>query len=160
TVLDITTARHPCGTTSPKHRRKVWHRRTARLKWGEATPSADVAQLVERNLAKVEVASSSLVVRSVKALIGSPARAFAMSAAAPIAHRCHRGGVTVAGGGLGRCHQRVPVSRSYASMYLARVCSTTRSGSGGGGCSLARSQPDSGDVSQSRTYCLSNDGWG
>jgi hypothetical protein len=52
----------------------------------------------------------------------------------------------------------MPVSRSYASMYFARVASTTCCGSGGGGCSLPRSQPDSGPVSQSRTNCLSYDG--
>ncbi len=43
-------------------------------------------------------------------------------------------------------------------MYLARVASTTFSGRAGGGCSLLRSQPDSAEVSQSRTYCLSKDG--
>src|SRR3954466_505492 len=39
-------------------------------------------------------------------------------------------------------------------MYRPRVASTTSDGSSGGG--EARSQPD--DVSQSRTYCLSNEG--
>ena len=34
---------------------------------------ADVAQLVERNLAKVEVASSSLVVRSERSVLNGPA---------------------------------------------------------------------------------------
>jgi len=47
-----------------------------------------------------------------------------------------------------------PVSRSYASTYLARVRSTTSSGSSGPGA--VRSQPLA--SSQSRTYCLSNDG--
>ena len=54
--------------------------------------------------------------------------------------------------------QASPVNRSYASMYFSRVLATTSSGSGGGGVSDARSQPDAGEVSQSRTYCLSNDG--
>ena len=40
-------------------------------------------------------------------------------------------------------------------MYFARVCSTTSSGSGGGGVSEDRSQPLASDVSQSRTNCLS-----
>ena len=47
-----------------------------------------------------------------------------------------------------------PVSRWYASTYFARVAATTSSGSGGGGRSPARSQPDS-CSSQLRTYCLS-----
>ena len=37
------------------------------------TPTADVAQLVERNLAKVEVAGSTPVVRSTRAVAGPPA---------------------------------------------------------------------------------------
>lgn len=49
----------------------------------------------------------------------------------------------------------VPVRRSYASMYRSRVAATTSAGSSGGGASDARSQPEAGDVSQSRTYCLS-----
>src|SRR5690606_32229465 len=102
------------------------------------TAHADVAQLVERNLAKVEVARSNLVVRSVSEGPGhrpgpSPFPRFSQS-------------------------QSTPVRRSYASTYLARVASTTCRGSGGGGCSAARSQPDSAEVSQSRTYCLSYDG--
>ena len=40
-------------------------------------------------------------------------------------------------------------------MYRARVASTISAGSGGGGVSDARSQPDSGPVSQLRTNCLS-----
>ena len=36
-------------------------------------PTADVAQLVERNLAKVEVAGSNPVVRSTRAVVGPPA---------------------------------------------------------------------------------------
>ncbi len=36
---------------------------------------------------------------------------------------------------------------------------TTSSGSGGGAVLLVRSQPDCGEVSQSRTYCLSKEGW-
>src|SRR5438105_5374738 len=47
-----------------------------------------------------------------------------------------------------------PVSRSYASKYLARVFSTTSAGNSGGGLFL--SQPVL--SSQSRTNCLSNDG--
>src|SRR5699024_3278306 len=53
-----------------------------------------------------------------------------------------------------------PVSRSYASTYRERVLSTTSAGSSGGGVSPCRSQPDAGEVSQSRTYCLSYDGCG
>ena len=52
------------------------------------------------------------------------------------------------------------MSRSYASTYFSRVFATTSSGSGGGGVSELRSQPDAGEVSQSRTYCLSYDGCG
>src|SRR6202046_4507852 len=44
-------------------------------------------------------------------------------------------------------------------MYTSRVRSTTGPGSGGGGSGPPRSQPDSGEVSQSLTYCLSSDGW-
>ena len=55
---------------------------------------------------------------------------------------------------------RRPVSRSYASTYFDRVRSMTSSGSGGGASPDLRSQPLAGDVSQSRTYCLSNDGCG
>ncbi len=40
-------------------------------------------------------------------------------------------------------------------MYRSRVASTISAGSGGGGVSDARSQPDSGPVSQLRTNCLS-----
>ena len=46
--------------------------------------------------------------------------------------------------------------RSYASRYRSAVASTTCSGNAGGGGSW--SQPVA--SSQSRTYCLSNDGWG
>src|SRR3954454_13972620 len=53
------------------------------------------------------------------------------------------------------CLQKLsPVIRSYASMYFARVCSTTSAGRSGAGGFL--SQPCS--VAQSRTYCLSKDG--
>ncbi len=98
--------------------------------------TADVAQLVERNLAKVEVASSNLVVRStIRRPRTSRSGAFCVSA--------------------GRYAQLVPVSTSNASMYLARVASTISCGSAGGGCSLSRSQPEAGEVSQSRTNCLS-----
>ena len=48
-----------------------------------------------------------------------------------------------------------PVNCSYASTYFARVFSTTSSGRAGGGLFL--SQPAA--VSQSRTNCLSNEGW-
>ncbi len=48
-----------------------------------------------------------------------------------------------------------PVIRSQASMYLARVPATTSSGSGGGGLFLSQPLVES----QSRTNCLSNDGW-
>ena len=72
--------------------------------------SADVAQLVERNLAKVEVASSNLVVRSGR-----------------------RRPRSIGPGASSLCRTRAydqlePVRRSYASMYLARVASTTSCG--------------------------------
>src|SRR5262249_15857092 len=47
-----------------------------------------------------------------------------------------------------------PVRRSWASRYLARVRATTSGGNSGGGLFL--SQPVF--SSQSRTYCLSNEG--
>lgn len=53
--------------------------------------------------------------------------------------------------------QVVPVRSSYASRYFARVASTISCGSAGG-CSLFRSQPEAGEVSQSRTNCLSYEG--
>ncbi len=52
-----------------------------------------------------------------------------------------------------------PVSRSYASTYRERVRSTTSAGSSGGASTPFRSHPDAGDVSQSRTNCLSKLGW-
>lgn len=100
-----------------------------------ASAHANVAQLVERNLAKVEVASSNLVVRSTQEGPGPATGAFFMS----------------------YC-QVVPVRSSYASRYFARVASTISCGSAGGGCSLFRSQPEAGEVSQSRTNCLSYEG--
>ncbi len=47
------------------------------------------------------------------------------------------------------------VSCSYASMYFSRVRVTTSSGSAGGGLFLSHEVVSS----QSRTNCLSNDGW-
>ena len=43
-------------------------------------------------------------------------------------------------------------------MYFSRVFSTTSSGNAGGASPELRSHPLSGEVSQSRTYCLSYDG--
>src|SRR5262249_40886850 len=60
----------------------------------------------------------------------------------------------VQGRGHGGQSRGWPVRRSYASRYLARVRATTSGGSSGGGLFL--SQPAA--SSQSRTYCLSNDG--
>ena len=52
------------------------------------------------------------------------------------------------------------MSRSYASTYFARVRATMSSGNGGGASPEDFDQPDAGDVSQSRTYCLSKLGCG
>src|SRR5207244_2952637 len=48
-----------------------------------------------------------------------------------------------------------PAIFSYASMYRARVPSTTSSGSSGAGGALSQPVP----LAQSRTYCLSKLGW-
>ncbi len=104
---------------------------------------ANVAQLVERNLAKVEVASSNLVVRSMKKSPGP----YGPGLFSFYGFRFS--------GFSGFYDQLWPVSSSYASMYLARVAATTSSGRAGGGVSLLRSQPEAGEVSQSRTNCLS-----
>ncbi|QDT75271.1 hypothetical protein I41_44810 [Lacipirellula limnantheis] len=48
-----------------------------------------------------------------------------------------------------------PVMRSQASMYLARVFSTMSRGRSGGGLFLSQPLAES----QSRTNCLSNEGW-
>src|SRR5438093_7614258 len=55
---------------------------------------------------------------------------------------------------IGHSSLVIPAKRVYASWYFAAVRSTTSGGSPGGG--LCLSQPLA--SSQSRTYCLSNDG--
>ena len=99
--------------------------------------SADVAQLVERNLAKVEVASSNLVVRSSKKAPAIATGAFLVSA-------------------LSSRPSREALVRLHV-LGAGRVHDLLRQG--GGGSSPLRSQPDSAEVSQSRTNCLSKEGW-
>ena len=61
---------------SDSARKTAWHRFPPKAK----IPYADVAHLVERHLAKVEVASSSLVGRSIMGKFSSAGRASALQA--------------------------------------------------------------------------------
>ena len=59
----------------------------------------------------------------------------------------------------GRLNRR-PVSRSYASTYARGSARPRRRAAAAAAAPECRSQPEAGEVSQSRTYCLSKRGCG